>query len=96
MGLPYDPNGKDLWVDIYAWEFGRDIEPSSKYGRYFPLFLSFWYNFIYFIISHLPKVPYTKSCNRASNSTKLVIAHATFRLRYAANTKTTSGTFLNF
>jgi len=34
MGLPYDPLGTSLYVDIYGWEFGRDIEPSEKYGSY--------------------------------------------------------------
>jgi len=34
MGLPYDPLGTNLYVDIYGWEFGRDIEPSEKYGSY--------------------------------------------------------------
>jgi hypothetical protein len=34
MGLPYDPIAVKLFVDIYGMEYGRDIEPSEKYGRY--------------------------------------------------------------
>eukprot|EP01119_Soliformovum_irregulare_P018421 TRINITY_DN563_c0_g1_i1.p1 TRINITY_DN563_c0_g1~~TRINITY_DN563_c0_g1_i1.p1 ORF type:complete len:568 (+),score=158.68 TRINITY_DN563_c0_g1_i1:15-1718(+) len=35
MGLPNDPMGRDVWVDTYGAEYGRDIEPSVEYGSYY-------------------------------------------------------------
>lgn len=32
MGLPYDPQNNLVWVDTYAAEFSRDLEPSKEGG----------------------------------------------------------------
>jgi hypothetical protein len=32
MGLPNDPQSKSVWVDTYAAEFSRDVEPSVEMG----------------------------------------------------------------
>ena len=32
MGLPYDAQNATVWVDTYASEFSRDIEPSVEGG----------------------------------------------------------------
>jgi hypothetical protein len=32
MGLPNDPQSKVVWVDTYASEFSRDIEPTVEGG----------------------------------------------------------------
>ena len=32
MGLPNDPQKRNVWVDIYALEFSRDMEPTVEGG----------------------------------------------------------------
>jgi hypothetical protein len=32
MGLPYDAQNSSVWVDTYASEFSRDIEPTVEGG----------------------------------------------------------------
>lgn len=32
MGLPYDPQNRTVWVDTYASEFSRDMEPTVEAG----------------------------------------------------------------
>lgn len=32
MGLPYDPQNRSVWVDTYASEFSRDLEPTVEGG----------------------------------------------------------------
>ena len=32
MGLPDDPQNRTVWVDTYACEFARDMEPNVECG----------------------------------------------------------------
>jgi hypothetical protein len=40
LGLERDPGGRNLFVDTYGAEFGRDIEPTKEYGSLYYALLS--------------------------------------------------------
>jgi len=83
MGLPNDPLATGLYVDSYAWEFSRDIEPNDKYGSY-----------IYDIMSSCVNL-YKSGVTKCSNLSEICCQNSNF-FTNIYSMQTTSRAFVDY